>query len=75
MSGVEIWFGKTRREESTASPDRIDCSQGYVKGNIRWVHKYVNIMRNSQPDNLFVEWCKKIVDHNSSLAAGGSSLS
>lgn len=30
----------------TASLDRIDRTQGYVPGNVQWVHKIVNIMRN-----------------------------
>jgi hypothetical protein len=65
LSGIDIYFGKNRTSEGTASPDRIDSNQGYIKGNVRWVHKYVNTMRNAQPDHLFIDWCKQIVNHNS----------
>ena len=66
LSGVEIHFGKTRRKENTASPDRIDSSKGYIKGNMRWVHKYINTMRNSLPDHLFIEWCQRVVNYSTS---------
>jgi hypothetical protein len=50
-------------EENTASIDRIDSSKGYVKGNIQWVHKHVNIMKNIFTDQYFVETCKIIAQN------------
>lgn len=67
LSGVEIFFGKKRKDESTASPDRIIPEDGYVVGNVRWVHKYVNSMRNNKTTDEFLDWCKKIVNHNNSI--------
>lgn len=49
--------------EQTASLDRIDSNKGYVPSNIQWVHKVVNIMKNTLSDDL-LEWCKTIVNFN-----------
>lgn len=63
LSGVLIGFGKScERGTSTASPDRIDPTKGYVEGNVRWVHKTVNCMRNCMDTTEFVDWCQRVVD-------------
>lgn len=67
LSGVPIYFGATRSKESTASPDRINQKLGYIKGNVRWVHKYVNIMRNSISTEEFIWWCDTIAKYNNHL--------
>jgi hypothetical protein len=67
LSGVPIFFGRLRRDETTASPDRIDPKKGYIKGNVRWVHKVVNGMRNVLSDEDLVGWCKNIVDHHATV--------
>lgn len=48
---------------ATASLDRIDNSKGYIEGNVRWVHKVVNIMRNTLTDEGLRMWCQRIVTH------------
>lgn len=50
--------------QQTASLDRIDNSKGYVEGNVWWVHKEINIMRNQLNIDKFVVWCEKIVLSN-----------
>ena len=35
-------------EDNDWSVDRIDCSKGYIQGNIVLTHKIINIMRNDQ---------------------------
>jgi hypothetical protein len=71
LSGVPIELSKKIKGCNvdwayvTASPDRIDSSRGYVPGNIQWVHKEVNIMKQSHGQQEFIEWCRKIVAHNS----------
>lgn len=47
----------------TASLDRIDSSVGYVPGNVRWVHKVVNVMRSDMTDEEFVNWCRLVAAH------------
>lgn len=46
--------------ESTASIDRVDSSKGYIKGNIQWVHKRINIMKSNMAHIEFLDWIEKI---------------
>lgn len=48
----------------TASLDRIDSSIGYIPGNIQWVHKIFNRMKNNHSDARFIELCKIVAAHN-----------
>lgn len=44
----------------SASIDRIDSTKGYVKGNIRWVSKAINWMKNDMTDDMVWELCELI---------------
>lgn len=46
----------------TASLDRINSSLGYVVGNVWWVHKEVNRLKNNYSMSDLLYWCKLIVD-------------
>lgn len=48
----------------TASIDRIDSSKGYIEGNIQWVHKDINFMKNDYNQNYFIEMCRKVAISN-----------
>lgn len=65
LSDKDIFFGKTNTKETTASLDRIDSNKGYVYGNIQWVHKIVNFMKQNLSDSDFISICKEIVLKNS----------
>jgi hypothetical protein len=69
LTGLEINFPLPRISEKngTASLDRIDSSGDYTEGNVQWVHKVVNAMKNSLTDDELVEWCKKIIDKRNSI--------
>lgn len=62
LSGIEIWFDHTdgHSGDCTASLDRIDSGRGYVAGNVQWVHKDVNKMKNSLDQEYFIQICKCI---------------
>jgi hypothetical protein len=47
--------------EQTASIDRIDSNKGYVEGNVQWIHKDVNLMKNHFDQQYFIDTCKEIV--------------
>lgn len=47
----------------TASLDRIDSSKGYVKDNVQWLHRNVNIMKNAYSQDYFIELCQMIVNN------------
>ena len=64
LSGEDIYFPKMWAEKGTASLDRIDSSKGYIKGNVQWVHKYVNLMKNRLTQEYFLELCNKITKYS-----------
>lgn len=71
ISGMELTFdpygsGKKYKETNkvTASLDRIDSSKGYIKGNVQWIHKRINIMKNDLPQIDFINYCKIIAKNN-----------
>ena len=47
---------------NTASLDRIDSSVGYVKGNVQWVHKMVNMCKQQYSQEDFIEMCKSVAN-------------
>lgn len=47
-----------------ASVDRIDSSKGYIEGNVQFVHKHINIMKNIFSHNYFIEMCDKVTKNN-----------
>ena len=48
-------YGKIKKDPITsASLDRIDSSKGYINGNIQWISRAVNFMKNDMSeDELF----------------------
>lgn len=50
-------------KDKTASLDRIDSSKGYVEGNVQWVHKDVNLIKNNNSDEEFINNCIKIYSY------------
>lgn len=47
--------------------DRIDSSKGYIEGNVQWVHKDVNMMKQNYSQKYFIEMCKKIYETNKNI--------
>ena len=61
LSGKEIdWSDKGLT--ATVSIDRIDSSEGYIKGNVQLLHKDVNFMKQQFSQDYFVEMCRAIAD-------------
>jgi hypothetical protein len=65
LSGVDISFGSSNYDETTASLDRINSNEDYVIGNIQWVHKTINFMKHDLSEKDFLYYCKKIIEWNS----------
>lgn len=59
LSGVELIF-HFKSTIQTASLDRIDSTKGYIKGNIQWVHKELNMMKNKMDQDKFLYWINLI---------------
>lgn len=70
LSGIDIYGSInnnkkfTTYSEQTASLDRIDSSKGYVEGNVQWVHKDINMMKQDHSDKSFIDWCNLVANHN-----------
>jgi hypothetical protein len=63
LSGLDICFGNAhKKQETTASLDRIDNTKGYIKGNVQWVHKDINRMKNVFAQDYFIGICKLIAE-------------
>lgn len=64
LTGMTLTFATIAEQKrglvQTASLDRIDSSKGYVEGNVQWVHKDVNCMKNDIPQERFIEYCKLV---------------
>lgn len=65
LSGLNIEFKPLYlAKDATASLDRIDSSKGYIKGNVQWVHKDINFMKNKLKIDKFLELCSIIHYYN-----------
>ena len=53
--------GSTRANPWAPSIDRIDCSKGYVPGNVRIVCCAFNLMRNEWSDDVVLALVKAVV--------------
>jgi len=67
LSDIEIYFPYKGTdlnfpERWTASLDRIDSRKGYIIGNVQWLHKHVNRIKNVFPEEYFISICKKIAE-------------
>ena len=69
LTGIILTFSpgqsKTNKERTlgTASLDRIDSNKGYIKDNIQWVHKDINLMKNKFNQDYFISMCKLITEN------------
>jgi hypothetical protein len=64
LSGLDILLNrKDCALKNSASIDRIDNKQGYTIGNIQWVHKDINCMKNIFDQNQFIEYCNLVSNH------------
>jgi len=67
LTNIPIFFGETQKEECsgvpTASLDRIDNGIGYIEGNVQWVHKSVNWMKQRFSQKEFIYWCKLVAEN------------
>lgn len=64
LSGIELILPKTNLDNYTISLDRIDSSKGYIKGNVQWVHKWVNYMKVDFDEKEFIEFCIMIANYS-----------
>lgn len=51
-------------EDGSASLDRIDSSKGYIEGNVQWVHRTYNRMKNILTQKEFIQLCKLVSNNH-----------
>jgi hypothetical protein len=64
LSNMDIGFSHSKKDNytATASIDRIDSKLGYVRGNLQWIHKDVNLMKNYFDQEYFINICERIIN-------------
>ena len=62
-TGREIYFvdNPKNRHLQTASLDRINNNQGYVIGNLCWVHREINIFKSKNSHQYFLDLCNEVI--------------
>lgn len=68
LTGMELYIPVNASEylerKGTASLDRINSDEGYVVGNVQWVHKDVNRMKNIYSQDYFLHICRLIAKNH-----------
>lgn len=64
LTGLGLSFKDKHKGNQTASLDRIDSLNGYVEGNVQWLHKDVNSMKMNFSESYLYKLCKLIVEKN-----------
>ena len=66
LSGLDIHLNNKCNEKKfkTATLDRIDSKIGYIKGNVQWLHRDINKMKNNFPEEYFIKLCELIYKKN-----------
>ena len=62
LTGWPIGWAK-KGLTATASIDRIDSGEGYIKGNIQLLHKDVNMSKQQYSQDYFIELCKAVAEN------------
>lgn len=61
LSGMLICFyDYDNKIQQTASLDRIDNNKGYIEGNVQWLHKDINRLKNKYSENELLFFVDKI---------------
>jgi deoxycytidylate deaminase len=69
LTGMKLIFTDDKnpsltRSKTTASLDRIDSNKGYIEGNVQWVHKDINKMKNNHSTDKFIDYCQSVVNYS-----------
>ena len=66
LSKIPINTG-SRLQGYTASLDRIDNTKGYIPGNVQWVHRDINYMKQDFTMQEFVNYCQLVSKNYTSV--------
>lgn len=68
LTGIPIILNRSLKNQNvnwdviTASVDRIDSQIGYVDGNLWWVHKEINRLKNNYSIDELLYWSRLLVN-------------
>lgn len=64
LTRMSLYFTESYKEavhnKGTASLDRIDSNSGYLEGNVQWVHKDVNLIKQDLSQSNFFILCRDV---------------
>ena len=52
---------------NSPSIDKIDPTLGYVKGNVQWLTKRMNLIKNNLTNDQFFEFCRKCLGRSETM--------
>lgn len=65
LSGLQLEGGANLGGAAiSASLDRVDNTRGYVKGNVQWVHRTINMMKRDLPQDVFLLFCRAVTNQD-----------
>lgn len=64
LTGQDLSFKVPRGKIHDASIDRIDSNKPYSTDNIQIVHKDINMLKHTLPQEVFISLCKKVADYH-----------
>lgn len=60
QSGSCAYTGWVLTHDADASLDRIDNRQGYIPGNVQWVHTHINRLKHTFTEEEFLLLCRAV---------------
>ena len=64
LSGIDISFRTNQHiADGTASLDRVNSTKDYIEGNVQWVHKDINNMKQKYSNEYFLSLCKSVSEY------------
>jgi hypothetical protein len=66
LSKIPIYLNEkcSDKKYKTATLDRIDSNKGYIVGNVQWLHRDINKMKNNFPEDYFFKMCELVSSNN-----------
>ena len=70
LTGLDICGSRNTKKkcstykEQTASLDRIDNTKGYIDGNLQWIHKHINWIKQDFTEEQLLEYCRLLIKHH-----------
>lgn len=64
QEGRCAYTGRVLTHGIDASLDRKDNAEGYIPGNVQWVHRDINRMKSDFPEEIFLALCREVVNND-----------